>query len=107
MSVLQEKHAALTREVSQLKQKLEIEIKVKRKLPVMLIHLNACLVPVTDYAVCFPSLQNEMTLAKAFEKARAEKKQLQEEKTKSQTELSKLRGKLAEIEAELQSTKQE
>ncbi|XP_017261044.1 cingulin-like protein 1 [Kryptolebias marmoratus] len=77
MSVLREKQAALEKEMSQLKQKLEIEIK------------------------------NEMTLAKAFEKARTEKKQLQDEKTKSQTELSKLREKLAETEAELQSTKQE
>ncbi|KAM4573268.1 cingulin-like protein 1 [Odontesthes bonariensis] len=75
--LLQDKRAALEKEVSQLKQKLEIEIK------------------------------NEMTLAKAFEKARTEKRKLQEELTKSQAELSKLRNKLAEIEAELQSTKQE
>ncbi|XP_072242135.1 cingulin-like protein 1 [Leuresthes tenuis] len=75
--LLQDKRTALEKEVSQLKQKLEIEIK------------------------------NEMTLAKAFEKARTEKKKLQEELTKSQAELSKLRNKLAEIEAELQSTKQE
>ncbi|XP_017161039.1 cingulin-like protein 1 isoform X3 [Poecilia reticulata] len=77
IKVLQEKQAALEKEVAHLKQKLGIEIK------------------------------NEMTLAKAFEKARTEKKKLQEELNKSQTELRKLREKLTEIEAELQSTKQE
>ncbi|XP_027897178.1 cingulin-like protein 1 isoform X2 [Xiphophorus couchianus] len=77
IKALQEKRAALEKEVAHLKQKLGIEIK------------------------------NEMTLAKAFEKARTEKKKLQEELNKSQTELRKLREKLTEIEAELQSTKQE
>lgn len=52
-------------------------------------------------------LQNEKTLAKACEKARAEKKKLQEELAKSQEELTKLRDRLAQVEAELQSTKQE
>ncbi|MEQ2221112.1 hypothetical protein ILYODFUR_012348 [Ilyodon furcidens] len=77
LKALQEKQTALEKEVSHLKQKLDIEIK------------------------------NEMTLAKAFEKARTEKKKLQEELNKSQMELLKLREKLAEIEAELKSTKQE
>ncbi|XP_014905386.1 cingulin-like protein 1 isoform X1 [Poecilia latipinna] len=77
IKALQERQAALEKEVAHLKQKLGIEIK------------------------------NEMTLAKAFEKARTEKKKLQEELNKSQTELRKLREKLTEIEAELQSTKQE
>ncbi|XP_015819715.2 cingulin-like protein 1 isoform X1 [Nothobranchius furzeri] len=75
--LLQEKQAALEREVCQLKQKLEIEIK------------------------------NEMILAKAFEKARTDKKKLQEDLTKSQTELCNLRHKLADLEAELRSTQQE
>lgn len=52
-------------------------------------------------------LQNEMTLAKAFEKARTDKKKLQEELNRSQTELRKLREKLAEIEAQLQATRHE
>lgn len=52
-------------------------------------------------------LQNEMTLAKACEKARTEKKKLQEELIKSQAELSQLRDKLGEVEAELQFTKEE
>lgn len=52
-------------------------------------------------------LQNEMTLAKACEKARTEKKKLQEELIKSQAELSQLRDKLGEVEAELQFTKAE
>lgn len=51
--------------------------------------------------------QNEKTLAKACEKARTEKKKLQEELAKSQEELLKLRDRLANIEAQLQSTKQE
>lgn len=58
------------------------------------------LVPLTTF-------QNEKTLAKACEKARAEKKKLQEELVKSQEELSKLRFRLAQVEAELQSTRQE
>ncbi|KAK2917724.1 cingulin-like protein 1 isoform X1 [Channa argus] len=74
---LQGRHAALEKEVSDLKQNLETEIK------------------------------NEKTLAKACEKARIEKKKLQEDLTKSQTEISKLRDKLAEIDTKLQSTKQE
>ncbi|KAM9807750.1 cingulin-like protein 1 [Neosynchiropus ocellatus] len=74
---LQEKHASLEQEVSDLKQKLETEMK------------------------------NEKTLAKACEKARTEKKKLQEDLAKSQSELGKLRDKLAEIEAELQTTRQE
>ncbi|KAM4734889.1 cingulin-like protein 1 isoform 1-T1 [Anableps anableps] len=77
IKTLQKKQGALEKEVSHLKQKLDIEIK------------------------------NEMTLAKAFEKARTEKKKLQEELNKTQMELRKLREKLAETEAELQSTKQE
>ncbi|XP_042351817.1 cingulin-like protein 1 isoform X2 [Plectropomus leopardus] len=77
VKLLQEKQAALEREVSELKQKLETEIK------------------------------NEKTLAKACEKARTEKKKLQEQLDKSQEECSKLSGRLAEIEAQLQSTKQE
>lgn len=52
-------------------------------------------------------LQNEMTLAKACEKARTEKKKLQEELIKSQAELSQLRDKLGEVEAELQFTREE
>lgn len=51
--------------------------------------------------------QNEKTLAKACEKARTEKKKLQEELAKGQEDLSKLRAKLAETEAELQAAKQE
>ncbi|KAF7658753.1 hypothetical protein LDENG_00008390 [Lucifuga dentata] len=75
--LLQEKQAALEKEVFELKKQLEVEIK------------------------------NEKTLAKGCEKARTEKKKLQEELVKSQEELSKLRNRLAEMEAELQSTKQE
>ncbi|KAM9754990.1 cingulin-like protein 1 isoform 2-T3 [Menidia menidia] len=75
--LLLDKQAALEKEVAHLKQKLEIEIK------------------------------NEMTLAKAFEKARTEKKKLLEELSKSQAEHRQLRDKLADIEAELQSAKQE
>ncbi|KAL6106587.1 uncharacterized protein ACO6RY_10424 [Pungitius sinensis] len=75
--LLQEKQAALEKEVVELKQKLETEIK------------------------------NEKTLAKACEKARTEKKKLQEELAKSQEELYKLSDRLAVIEAELQSTKKE
>lgn len=52
-------------------------------------------------------LQNEKTLAKACEKARTEKKKLQEELSRSQDEHSQLRDRLAQVEAELQSTKQE
>lgn len=51
--------------------------------------------------------QNEKTLAKACEKARTEKKKLQEELAESQEEVFKLRGKLAETEAELRAAKQE
>lgn len=54
---------------------------------------------------CAP--QNEKTLAKACEKARTEKKKVQEDLAKSQEELLKLRDRLAEVEAELQSTRQE
>ncbi|TNN87085.1 Cingulin-like protein 1 [Liparis tanakae] len=74
---LQQKQAALEKEVSGLKQRLETEIK------------------------------NEKTLAKACEKARTEKKKLQDELARSQGELYKLSDRLAEIEAALQSTKQE
>ncbi|XP_070828172.1 cingulin-like protein 1 isoform X1 [Chaetodon trifascialis] len=77
VKLLQEKQAALEKEVSELQQQLETEMK------------------------------NEKTLAKACEKARAEKKKLQEELAKSQEELFQLRDRLANIEAELQSTKQE
>ncbi|XP_039665329.1 cingulin-like protein 1 isoform X2 [Perca fluviatilis] len=77
VKLLQEKQEALEKEVSELKQKLETEIK------------------------------NEKTLAKACEKARTEKKKLQEELAKSQEELCKLSDRLAEIEAKLQSTKLE
>ncbi|XP_019124782.2 cingulin-like protein 1 isoform X3 [Larimichthys crocea] len=77
VNLLQEKHAALEKEVHDLKQKLETEMK------------------------------NEKTLAKACEKARTEKKKLEEELAKSQEELCKLRDRLADVEAELQSTKQE
>lgn len=49
-------------------------------------------------------MQNEKTLAKACEKARTEKKKLQEELAKSQEELFRLRDRLADVEAELQST---
>lgn len=55
----------------------------------------------------FLVVQNEKTLAKACEKARTEKKKLQEELANSQEQLFKLSGRLAEIEAQLQSTKQE
>lgn len=65
-------------------------------------------VPVPDdVLLCYCVVQNEKTLAKACEKARTEKKKLQEELNKSQTELSKLREQLAELEAKLQSTKLE
>ncbi|XP_061630721.1 cingulin-like protein 1 isoform X2 [Phyllopteryx taeniolatus] len=74
---LLEKQEALESQVCDLKQKLETEMK------------------------------NEKTLAKACEKARTEKKKLQEELATSQAELSKLRNKLAEIEAQLKSTKDE
>ncbi|XP_070763245.1 cingulin-like protein 1 isoform X4 [Enoplosus armatus] len=77
VKLLLEKQEALEEEVSNLKQKLQTEIK------------------------------NEKTLAKACEKARTEKKKLQEELAKSQEELCSLRDRLADIEAELQSTKQE
>ncbi|XP_075998715.1 cingulin-like protein 1 isoform X2 [Genypterus blacodes] len=76
-TLLQEKQAALEKEVTELKNKVEVEIK------------------------------NEKTLARACEKARTEKKKLQEELIKSQAELSKLRDRLDSMEAELQSTKQE
>lgn len=65
-------------------------------------------IPVTDdipFSCC--AVQNEKTLAKACEKARTEKKKLQEELAKSREELFKLGDRLADIEAELQSTKQE
>ncbi|XP_054475911.1 cingulin-like protein 1 [Anoplopoma fimbria] len=77
VKLLQQKRATLEREGSELKQKLETEIK------------------------------NEKTLAKACEKARTEKKKLQEELAKSQEELCKLSDRLADIEDQLQSTKQE
>ncbi|KAM7002664.1 cingulin-like protein 1 isoform 2-T2 [Tautogolabrus adspersus] len=77
VKLLQEKQATLEKEVSELGQKLETEIK------------------------------NEKTLAKACEKARTEKKKLQEELAKSQEELCNLRDRLAEIEAALETTKQE
>lgn len=51
--------------------------------------------------------QNEKTLAKACEKARTQKKKLQEELARSQEEVFKLRDKLAETEAELQAAKLE
>ncbi|KAM9815559.1 cingulin-like protein 1 isoform 2-T2 [Syngnathus typhle] len=72
---LLEKREGLESQVCDLKQKLETELK------------------------------NEKTLAKACEKARVEKKKLQEELAKSQAELSDLRNKLTEIEAQLKSTK--
>ncbi|XP_047189428.1 cingulin-like protein 1 isoform X2 [Scophthalmus maximus] len=74
---MQEKQTLLEREASELKQKLETEMK------------------------------NEKTLAKACEKARTEKAKLQGELTKSQAELGKLRHRLAEIEGDLQSARQE
>ncbi|XP_077424670.1 cingulin-like protein 1 isoform X2 [Vanacampus margaritifer] len=74
---LLEKRQTLESQVCDLKQKLETEMK------------------------------NEKTLAKACEKARTEKKKIQEELVNSQLELSKLRNKLMEIEAQLQSTKDE
>lgn len=65
-------------------------------------------IPVTDaFPFCCCVAQNEKTLAKACEKARTEKKKLEEELAKSQEELCKLRDRLADVEAELQSTKQE
>nr|XP_046250935.1 cingulin-like protein 1 isoform X2 [Scatophagus argus] len=77
VKLLQQKQVALEKELSELNQQLETEMK------------------------------NEKTLAKACEKARTEKKKLQEELAKSQEELFKLRDRLADIEAELQSTKQQ
>ncbi|XP_034032096.1 cingulin-like protein 1 isoform X1 [Thalassophryne amazonica] len=77
VKLLEEKQAALEKEVSELKKQLDVETK------------------------------NEKTLAKACEKARTEKKKLQEELAKSQEELFKLRDTLAQMEAKLQSTKQE
>ncbi|XP_075883459.1 cingulin-like protein 1 [Nelusetta ayraudi] len=77
LQLQQERRVALEEEVSRLKQQLGTEMK------------------------------NEKTLAKACEKARAEKKKLQDELAKSQEELCKLRDRLAQVEAELQSTKQE
>lgn len=66
-------------------------------------------VPVTDGVPfsCCCAPQNEKTLAKACEKARTEKKKLQEDLAKSQEELLKLRDRLAEVETALQSTRQE
>lgn len=66
-------------------------------------------VPVADVVAlcCSCVVQNEMILAKAYEKARTEKKKVHEDLSRSQAELCRLRDKLAEIEAELQSTKQE
>ena len=60
-----------------------------------------------DIPFCCYGLQNEKTLAKACEKARTEKTKLQEELAKSQEELFKLRERLADVEAKLQSTKEE
>lgn len=60
-----------------------------------------------DVNLCWCDLQNEKTLAKACEKARIEKKKHQEELAKSQEELFRLRDRLTDVEAELQSTKQE
>lgn len=90
--------------MSGLKQQLATEMKVWHP-----AHSLPKLFPgaaVTDRVPLTP-LQNEKTLAKACEKARAEKKKLQEELAKCQEELSKLRDRLAQVEAELQSTKQE
>ncbi|KAM6960640.1 cingulin-like protein 1 [Aplochiton taeniatus] len=75
--VLQERRAALEKEVSELKNQLQVETK------------------------------NEKLLAKACEKARTDKKNLQEELSKCQLELSALTERLAATEAELQSTNQE
>lgn len=61
----------------------------------------------TDDSLSSCCVQNEKTLAKACEKARTEKKKLQEELAKSQEEVFKLRDKLAETEAELQAAKRE
>ncbi|XP_068170355.1 cingulin-like protein 1 [Antennarius striatus] len=77
VKLLQVKQDALEREVLELNRQLETEMK------------------------------NEKTLAKACEKARTEKKKLQDDMDKSQEELFKLRGRLADIEEELQSTKQQ
>ncbi|XP_077593082.1 cingulin-like protein 1 isoform X2 [Stigmatopora nigra] len=74
---LLEKREALESQVCDLKQKLETEMK------------------------------NEKTLAKACEKARNDKKMLQEEVTKSQAELSKLKKKLTELEAQLKSARED
>lgn len=60
-----------------------------------------------DHCLFFCCAQNEKTLAKACEKARSEKKKLQEELAKSQEELLKLRDKLVETEADLQAAEQE
>lgn len=60
-----------------------------------------------DHSLFFCCAQNEKTLAKACEKARSEKKKLQEELAKSQEELLKLRDKLVETEADLQAAEQE
>lgn len=108
MRQLQEKQASLEKEVSELKQKLETEMKVVQFHPADSPPNHSHLITVIDY-VSFSCcvLQNEKTLAKACEKARTEKKKLQEELAKSQTELCKLRDRLTEIEAELQSTKKE
>ncbi|KAM3608969.1 uncharacterized protein V6R79_007565 [Siganus canaliculatus] len=75
--LLQERHTTLENELSELRQQLETEMK------------------------------NEKTLAKACEKARTEKKRLEEELAKSQEELLKLRSRLEDVEAELRSAKQE
>lgn len=74
---LQEKGAALEREVSALKKRLEEEI------------------------------VNEKSLAGAYEKAKVGMKSLQEDLEKRQNELALLRQKLVQMETELQTTKEE
>lgn len=89
--------------MSELKQQLETELEVlllprplKTRVPS---------VPLTLALFC--CAQNEKTLAKACEKARTEKRKLQEALARSEEEVSKLRGRLAEAEAELQAAKDE
>lgn len=81
---------------------------VLQLLPADLSLMHSLPVPVTDdILLCCCAVQNEKTLAKACEKARTEKKKLQEELAKNQEELLQLSDKLADTEAELESTKQE
>lgn len=105
MKQLLEKQEALESQVYDLTRKLETEMKVLCRFCLtqsVCPHFKNLHLETLDFVP-----QNEKTLAKACEKARTEKKKLQEELSKSQAELTKLRNKLMEIESQLQSTKDE